>query len=316
MAKKSFKDWVIATRPWSFPASSMPVVVTMAYIFYMSKSVGTEVIIGMKDFVSEGINWTNGWIALAMMIVFQAAGNLVSDYSDHVKGVDRPGSLNGVRHIQSGKFTPKEVLNFGLILTGVAALLGLLLLSRSSFSLFWFGLLGISLLLFYPKLKANALGDVDILLCYALIPSLGTSYVLTGTYHFEVMLLSLTYGLLIVAILHANNTRDILNDRGANLTTLCGLIGGKISKYIYLAEVMIPYILIVIFVAVGWLPWIVLFVFVTLPIAIKNISVMMKARPENEEDIATLDKSTAGMELLFSLLLSALLVIAGVMLKN
>lgn len=300
MAKKTFKDWLIATRPWSFPASSMPVVVTMAYTFY---------------FVTEEVNWVNGWLALAMMIVFQAAGNLVSDYSDHIKGVDRPGSLNGVRHIQSGKFTPKEVYHFGLILTAVAAVIGCILLYNSSLEACWMGIAGVILLLCYPWLKAHALGDVDILLCYALIPSLGTSFVLTGSYNFEVMLLSLTYGLLIVAILHANNTRDILNDRGAHLTTLCGLIGGKASQYVYMAEVLIPYALIIAFVAVGWLPWLVLFVLLTLPIAIKNISVMMKARPENEEDIATLDKATAGMELLFSLLLSALFVVSAFVLK-
>lgn len=295
MAKKTFKDWLIATRPWSFPASSMPVVVTMAYLFY--KGIGT--------------NWTNGWLALAMMILFQAAGNLVSDYSDHIKGVDRPGSLNGVRHIQSGKFTPKEIYHFGLILTAVAAVIGVIILFRSSYEVCWMGIAGVLLLLCYPCLKAHALGDLDILLCYALIPSLGTSFVVTGDYRFEVMLLSLTYGLLIVAILHANNTRDILNDRGAGLTTLSGTIGAKTSQVLYLLEVVIPYILIVVFVLTGWLHWVVLFVLLTLPPAIKNVSVMLKARPNSEEDIATLDKSTAGHELMFSLLLSVLLVVAA-----
>ena len=295
MAKKTFKDWLIATRPWSFPASSMPVVVTMAYLFY--KGIGT--------------NWTNGWLALAMMILFQAAGNLVSDYSDHIKGVDRPGSLNGVRHIQSGKFTPKEIYHFGLILTAAAAVIGVIILFRSSYEVCWMGIAGVLLLLCYPWLKAHALGDLDILLCYALIPSLGTSFVVTGDYRFEVMLLSLTYGLLIVAILHANNTRDILNDRGAGLTTLSGTIGAKTSQVLYLLEVVIPYILIVVFVLTGWLHWVVLFVLLTLPPAIKNVSVMLKARPNNEEDIATLDKSTAGHELMFSLLLSVLLVVAA-----
>lgn len=295
MAKKTFKDWLIATRPWSFPASSMPVVVTMAYLFY--NGIGT--------------NWTNGWLALAMMILFQAAGNLVSDYSDHIKGVDRPGSLNGVRHIQSGKFTPKEIYHFGLILTAVAAVIGVIILFRSSYEVCWMGIAGVLLLLCYPWLKAHALGDLDILLCYALIPSLGTSFVVTGDYRFEVMLLSLTYGLLIVAILHANNTRDILNDRGAGLTTLSGTIGAKTSQVLYLLEVVIPYILIVVFVLTGWLHWVVLFVLLTLPPAIKNVSVMLKARPNSEEDIATLDKSTAGHELMFSLLLSVLLVVAA-----
>ena len=27
--KHTFKDWFLATRPWSFPASAMPVLVTL-----------------------------------------------------------------------------------------------------------------------------------------------------------------------------------------------------------------------------------------------------------------------------------------------
>ena len=47
MKKHSLKDWMIAVRPWSFPASSMPVVVTLAYLYWMR----------------QDINWVNGiWI--------------------------------------------------------------------------------------------------------------------------------------------------------------------------------------------------------------------------------------------------------------
>lgn len=54
MKKHSFKDWMIAVRPWSFPASAMPVVVTLAYLFWMK----------------EDINWANGIWALLNIIVF------------------------------------------------------------------------------------------------------------------------------------------------------------------------------------------------------------------------------------------------------
>ena len=39
MKKHSFKDWMIAVRPWSFPASAMPVVVTLAYLFWMKEDI-------------------------------------------------------------------------------------------------------------------------------------------------------------------------------------------------------------------------------------------------------------------------------------
>ena len=69
MKKHSFKDWMIAVRPWSFPASAMPVVVTLAYLFWMK----------------EDINWANGIWALLNIVVFHAAGNTWSDYFDYKK---------------------------------------------------------------------------------------------------------------------------------------------------------------------------------------------------------------------------------------
>ena len=72
MKKHSFKDWMIAVRPWSFPASAMPVVVTLAYLFWMK----------------EDINWANGIWALLNIVVFHAAGNTWSDYFDYKQGVD------------------------------------------------------------------------------------------------------------------------------------------------------------------------------------------------------------------------------------
>ena len=33
-SQKTLKDWIIATRPWSFPASSMPVIATLGYLFW------------------------------------------------------------------------------------------------------------------------------------------------------------------------------------------------------------------------------------------------------------------------------------------
>ncbi|MBO8481509.1 MAG: prenyltransferase, partial [Muribaculum sp.] len=32
MEKHTFKEWMIAVRPWSFPASAMPVAVTLGYV--------------------------------------------------------------------------------------------------------------------------------------------------------------------------------------------------------------------------------------------------------------------------------------------
>ena len=52
------------------------------------------------------------------------------------------------------------------------------------------GIAGIALTVFYPFLKYNALGDVDIFLTYALLPTAGTSYLITGTFVPEAIAIS------------------------------------------------------------------------------------------------------------------------------
>ena len=168
MKERTLKDWIIATRPWSFTASLMPVLVTLAYLFLLQCTEGVEV------------DWVAGWLTLPMMLFMHAGGNLVSDYSDNVKQIDLPGSLNGVDHIYSGKFTPKEILYFGWALLAVGALLGVGVVARSTVRVLWIGALGILLSLADPWMKAHALGDVDILLCFALLPSVGVSMVATS----------------------------------------------------------------------------------------------------------------------------------------
>lgn len=300
--KRTFKDWVIATRPWSFPASSMSVVVTVAYLWFVSQKGGNE------------INWANAVLALLMMVFFQAAGNLISDYYDHIRGVDLPGSYNGVRHIQSGMFTPKEILHFGYTLLAVASVLGIIITMNSGIQVLWIGIAGVLLAAFYPWLKYHAMGDYDILLCYAMLPSIGTSFAVTGSFEPTVMLISLTYGLMTVAILHANNTRDIKNDSRAGITTLAIQLGGRTCQYVYAAEMLVPFVLVVVYCLCGMTSIFTVLAFIALPQVIKRVKTMMNAEPNADLPIATLDQQTAQLQLQFSLLSVVGFIIGGLLL--
>ena len=118
MKKHSFKDWMIAVRPWSFPASAMPVAVTLAYLFWMK----------------EDINWANGIWALLNIVVFHAAGNTWSDYFDYKQGVDMKDTF-GAKTLTDKMFTPKEIYRLSLVLLLAALAGGLGLLWRTGFPL-------------------------------------------------------------------------------------------------------------------------------------------------------------------------------------
>ena len=292
--------WLLATRPWSFPASSMSVVVTTAFLFFDAQKTNTN------------INWINALLALVMMVFFQAAGNCISDYYDNKKQVDLPGSSNGVSWIYDGTFRPKQILSLGLSLLGVATLIGVVLLFLTSIELLWIGLCGVVLSAFYPWLKYHALGDYNIFLCYAILPALGTSYVVVGELNYFVLLLSFTYGLITVAILHANNTRDIQNDGRAGIRTLAMQIGTKASKILYAMELLLPYALILTYVLQGYLPIWSLLSLLMIPLSYNLVKVMMNAGEHLEQDIATLDQKTAQLQLQFSLFMTLILLVTGV----
>ena len=299
---RTFKNWVIAVRPWSFTTSSVAVLVTIAYLFYLD-CLGTL----------THTDWVNVVLCLPLLMILHAGGNLVSDYYDYERGVDGPECVNGVTWIRSGLFKPIEILHYGWALLGIGAILGIVILFRSDFSAIWLGFLGLALPFYYYVFKAHILGDFNILLCFALLPSIGICYVGTGNYHTETLLYCLPYGLHIVAILHANNTRDIGNDRKAGLSTISGKIGLHVSQWVYLAEIIAPYLLVLIFCLFCHLSWYLLITFLSLPIGIKNIKTMMNANSKNCNGISRLDQSTAQFQFLFGLLYALGFVAGGLL---
>lgn len=291
--KHSLKEWMIAVRPWSFPASAMPVLVTLAYLNYAGYQV----------------NWWLGVWALLNIIVFHAAGNTWSDYFDYKKGVDREDTF-GVKTLTGGMFTPKEIYNLSLGLLAVALLGGIGLMLCTGLPLLYIGIGGVLCTLLYPMLKFNALGDADIFCAYALLPMLGTSFVATGTFHYEVLWNAIPVGLITVGILHANNTRDMEHDARANIKTFAMLMGNKASAYAYCFEMIFPFVWVVGCIVAGVLPYYSLLVLVALMPALKNASMAIKFLKEGMTAIANLDELTAKLQLIFSLLLSISLFIA------
>ena len=168
-------------------------------------------------------------------------------------------------------------------------------------------------MIFPVPLKYRALGDVVIFLAYALLPTLGTCYVATGVVDWNVLWIALPVGLITVAILHANNTRDMRTDARAEIQTLAMKLGGKASMYVYCAEVLFPFGWIAGLIAAGTLPLWTLLVMPALVPAIGNVRVVSRFPGKGESAIAGLDEMTAKLQLLFSLLFTLSFVVAGLL---
>ena len=294
MKKHTFDRWMVAVRPWSFPASAMPVAVTLAYLFWRNVE----------------IDWLSGVWALVNVVVFHAAGNVWSDYFDYRKGVDAEDTF-GAKTMTSGEFTSREMLHLAVGLLVAALAMGLGLMLRAGFSLLWFGLAGALTVLLYPRLKYSALGDVDIMLAYAFFPTLGTSFVATGNILWEVLWIAFPVGLITVAILHSNNTRDIVTDNRANITTLAMSLGRRLSKLLYAVEVLLPFVWIIACVVVGVFPCWALLTMLAAVVAWQGVLDMLRHSEQSAYTIANLDERTAKLQLIFSVLFTLSFIVAA-----
>ncbi|MBQ8574154.1 MAG: prenyltransferase [Bacteroidales bacterium] len=293
MKKHSFGEWMIAVRPWSFPASAMPVITSIAYLFWK----GAE------------IDWLFGLWALVNIVIFHAAGNTWSDYFDFKKKVDAEDTF-GAKTLTTGMFTEKEIFLLSLSLTVVATVAGLALMALTGLPLLWIGLGGVLCTLLYPMLKYNALGDLVILMAYAFLPTIGTSFVTTGAIDWSVLLIALPVGLITDGILHSNNTRDTLTDRRAGIKTMAMGLGHKASAILYGFEVIFPYVWIGVLSIMGLMPITTIVIFLTLAVAIGCAKTMMHSLEGGSGVIADLDVRTANLQLMFSALLTVAFIVA------
>ena len=293
MGKHSFGQWLFAVRPWSFPASAMPIIVSLAYLFW----------------TGADMNWFYGVWTLVNMILFHIAGNVWSDYHDYKKSVDREDTT-GATTLTTGMFQPHEIRNLAIGVFVIAAIGGVGLVLLTGLPLLWIGLAGAVLTLLYPLLKYNALGDLDIVLTFAFLPTIGTAFVTTGAIDWSVLLIALPVGLITDGILHCNNTRDMVSDRRAEIKTLAMGLGTKASAVMYSFEVLFPFVWIISCVLMKAMPWSVLAALVAFPIALGCAKSMMKSIKEGVELILDLDQRTAKLQMVFSLLISIAFVVS------
>ena len=119
----------------------------------------------------------------------------------------------------------------------------------------------------------------------------------------------LPIGLITVGILHINNTRDTDQDRRAGIRTLAMLLGKRMSAYVYVAEMLLPFVLVLVSALCGAMPWWSLAVCLVLVPAIGNCRAALRFPAEGMDAVAGIDEKTAQLQLMFSLLLTVSLVL-------
>lgn len=292
MKKHSFKEWFAATRYWSFPVSTMPLIVTFAYLFATGR------------IPSGALPWVILALSLLGVVLLHAAGNVLSDWADHRSGVDSKDAY-AVPNLVFGQFQPGEYLVFSIVLFVAGALVGLAIVVLSSVGVLIVGAAGVILTALYSFLKYHALGDLDVFVIFGVLTVVGLAFAVTGTWCPDALVLSLPIGLITVSVLHANNTLDTPTDRAAGIRTFAMVIGEKASVVLYCCYMLLPFLCVIAAVVAGLLPPLALVCLLAVFKALRNLRQAAGYRTLGREAMKGLDFHSSQLQLQFSLLLAA-----------
>jgi 1,4-dihydroxy-2-naphthoate octaprenyltransferase len=298
------KKWLIAGRPWALPASTMPVLFGTAL----------AVVIGGARFSPLRFLW-----ALVTMMVLHCAANMLSDIFDFRRGLDRDVTpVSGA--VVRGWLSDRQVFRGAAVLFVLGTVSGLLIAAATGKALFVIGGIGVAVGVFYTLLKARALGDLAVFLDFGLLGGAGAWIVQTGEFSWLPVLWTVPMALLVSAILHANNWRDIGSDGERHVTTVAGAVGDRRSFIYYGCLIFGPFIIDLALIVLPRLtggrarpmPMTFFLVLLALPSAIRLWGrAVRRATPRQPMDFIILDGATASHNLVFGLLSTAAVVLEG-----
>jgi 1,4-dihydroxy-2-naphthoate octaprenyltransferase len=228
-------DWVNGARPRTLVASVAPVLVGTA-------AAGRASL----------------WRTLAVLIVglgLQVGVNFANDYQDGVRGVDNKERLGPPRLTSSGVASPRAVLAAALVSIAVAGVAGLALAVATTLWLIPIGGVAMLALWLYsggPRpYAALGLGEVMVFASFGLMATAGTAYVQAERIPAAAWWSAAAMGFLAVAILEANNVRDIPTDEAAGKRTLAVRLGDRRARRLYRGLIVAAFVTIVLGVAIG-----------------------------------------------------------------
>lgn len=215
-----WKNWWIAIRPKTLPASLAPVL------------IGTAMAAG------DGVHHLpTAAVCAGVALLMQIGTNLSNDYFDFRNGADTLARIGPVRVTQSGLMKPRVVRDAFILVFALAALGSVELVLRGGWPIAVLAALSILSGIFYtagPRpLGYLGLGEVFVLVFFGPVAVGGTYYVQSREMNLAVLLAGLAAGLLSAAILAVNNLRDIDTDRAAGKLTLAARFGRTFARAEY-----------------------------------------------------------------------------------
>jgi 1,4-dihydroxy-2-naphthoate polyprenyltransferase len=290
--------WAEIVRPFSFTASTVPVAAA-----------------GALAALDGRFSWPLFLGALLAAVLLHVGTNVTNEIYDVRKGIDDITSPRASHALLKGRLTEREAFALVGAAFAAAAAIGVALVAARGWPVAVLGLLGLVGGFGYtaPPLqyKFRALGLPLVFLLMGPLMVVGAYYVVAGAFSWQAVVVSLPVGLLVAAILHGNEWRDLSDDARAGISTLSIRTGRRVAHRLYVSLVVGAYLALAVAVAAGALPPPSLLAMLSLPLLVRAIRASELGAGGQQRAIAMIDLETAQLHAAFGFLLAAGLVIAA-----
>ncbi len=233
--------WKIAARPHTLPAAVVPVL------------VGSGLAAGENAFRWDAFLW-----ALLGALAIQVAANFANDASDARRGVDTEDRIGPPRMVALGVISSRDMWIATWASIAVAAVAGVALTVIAGPWILIIGVASVIAMLGYVGGPApygyRGLGEIFVFVFFGLVATVGSRYIHDMTTPLASWLLAMPIGMLVTAILVANNYRDIETDAKTGKRTLAVALGRDRTRRLFMILVYGAFPLIVGFAVAGWTP--------------------------------------------------------------
>lgn len=235
-------------------------------------------------------------LSVLTTIFLQVLSNFANDYGDAVSGKDSDLRQGPRRAVHSGQIT-RSAMGKAIVLFSVLSLasgIGLLYvaLKNAPTQVFWV-FLGIGLACIAAAITYTAgkrpygyvgLGDISVLIFFGWVGVLGTYYLHTLVWNWNLLLPATSCGLFAVAVLNINNIRDIESDRATGKNSIPVRLGHDRAVVYHWAILLTGMACVVLYTFTHFTQYAQLLFLLSFPLFIRNGLAVSRLRKASELD--------------------------------